>query len=142
MPISKIRKSILASLAVISGSNPNRFLDGDSLYDIPSKHLVACFHIGRQRLVSVLEKKVRTRFPIMCQKEDLGRFRTHKTRSICHVRLAVHDRPNKLMIFFRVVFEVRILDNHDVIARLLKSGAERSALRGFEQFRATVLDVS
>jgi hypothetical protein len=81
----------------------------------------------RFRFVTMLEKSVSSLFARWPEEEDAP-GRAGEARPIDGIRLALEDGCEQLRIVARVVFEIRVLDQHDVPGRLGEAAPQGGAL--------------
>src|SRR5580692_2844405 len=56
--------------------------------------------------------------------KDAMRSGAQKARTVNHISIALHERTKQQRIISRIVFQVRILDYHEVSSGLLNSAAQ------------------
>ena len=91
------------------------FLQLNSLDDFSSEHLVAGFHVTQVQVGECIaqggQELVSERMP---KEENAMRLATGITRSIDHIGMTVQQGLKKQIVFVRVVFEIGVLDHHEI----------------------------
>ena len=120
----------LATLAVISTSNPNRFSRMTNvLEDLALEDLVADLHIREVEVGHHVGKHGEDLVShVVPEKHHPVRAAAEEARAKDHVRVAVEDRPQQVRILPRIVFEVGVLDQDDVTRGRGEPGPQSRAL--------------
>jgi hypothetical protein len=99
------------------------------LHQVTLKHLVACFHICQVEVSEqVRDESENFIADAVPEKQDSVRVPTHETASVNNVRAAFNNGFEQQIIFFRVVFQVGILNKNDLTSCLLEAPSDCGSL--------------
>ena len=108
-------------------SKPVRF-DLDSCEYFSPKHLVAGLHVRQLQVREDVREQ--RKHPVRNVVPEImhALWPAQKSRAVHHVRAPVNDWLQQNLVITRVVFQVRVLHQHDISCHLLKTTPQRRSL--------------